>query len=538
MPQKMDPELAACVLEGLMRYSSVVLFVKRPDGQYLAVSDGWESVTGLTAEQTLQRDDVDIFGPEVGGAFRQADVQVMEAGHPMLIEESLLKPDGTQYFLSTKFPLRNQQQELLGICGVSSDITPLRRMQGALNWIISAATTRTGASLLQAFTTHAAQVIHADYCLIGRLESDGQLLQTLAFVMQDKLLDNAVIPLQHSPFAQIDAPDVRLYASNVQALFPKDELLKKLEIEGYAGIPVFGSDGCKLGLLLAFFKQPIRAADFVCDLFKLFSDRIAAEIERQQWEHEIIQLNADLEKRVAIRTSELQHALQEVEMFNHCVSHDLKAPLRAVKGFANILLEDELDRLSADGKEMLGRIVNAANRMQAQIDALGKLVKLDAIPLARKALDLSGMAQRVADACKQILDVGYAQVNVQEGLECNSDPQLTELVLNHLLGNALKFARHRKHPVISVYRIQRQGMDYFVVEDNGSGFSMEFVGRLFAPFQRLHQQDDVAGVGIGLATVARVIQRHGGDVWAEAEMDQGARFGFRFNGESANGRHS
>lgn len=531
MPQKMDSELARCVLEGLMRYSNVILFVKNPDGQYLAVSDGWEQVTGISTQATLLKNDVEVFGTDVGGAFRHADVQVLEAGHPMVIEETLKKSDGDQFFISTKFPLRNSQGQLLGLCGVASDITPLRRMQSAINWIVSATVPRYGASLMQVFTQHIACVINADYCLIGRLQPDGQSMMTLAFVEQDTLLENTEISLRHSPTSQSKTADICLYEHGVQQEFPDYEILRLLGVEGYAGIPIFSSEGSRIGLLVALFKQPIREKDFVSDLFKLFTNRIASEMERLEREQAIIQLNAELEKRVEIRTRELQHALQELEMFNHCVSHDLKAPLRAIKGFADILMDDEQDRLSADGREMLTRVVNAARRMQGQIEALSKLVKLDTSPLVRKAVDISEMALRVGDVGKAVQAAQHATLKVQPGLVANSDPHLTELVLLHLLGNALKFSRHQPTPQVSLYQTQRNGKTFFVVEDNGVGFSMDYAAKLFSPFQRLHSKEEHEGHGIGLASVARIIQRHGGEIWAESEVNQGALFGFRFNGD-------
>ena len=316
MPHKMDLDLAMQVLEGLMRYSSVILFVKNAEGRYLAVSDGWEAVTGTSSGQTLQRDDVTLFGPEVGGAFREADLAVMESDRPMQIEESLHKADGTEYFISTKFPLRNTNGETFGVCGVATDITPLRRMQSALNWIISDTVAKTGERLFQVFTQHIANLIGADYCLIGRLERDQRSLQTLALAVNGEIVDNQVFPIVDSPCANVSARQICIYERNVQAHYPHDPTLKSLNIQGYAGIPVFGSGGSRIGMLVALFRQPLEQQDFVADLFKLFANRIGSEMERLEHEQDIVRLNASLEKRVEQRTRELQLAMSELEMWS------------------------------------------------------------------------------------------------------------------------------------------------------------------------------------------------------------------------------
>jgi len=179
----------------------------------------------------------------------------------------------------------------------------------------------------------------------------------------------------------------------------------------------------------------------------------------------------------------------------------------------------------------LQRVINAASQMQGQIDALNTLVKLDSTPVKRRKVDISALAQRLADTLLANDGETRFSVRIEPGMQAVCDPGLAEMVLVQLLENAIKYSRHHPQPLIEVYTTQRAGRTYFVMADNGVGFSMDYAEKLFAPFQRLHSAQHYDGVGIGLASVARIIYRHDGDLWAEGEPDKGARFGFCFNGD-------
>lgn len=535
MPHKMDPVLSSHVLDGLMRYSSVVMFVKDRQGRYLAVSDGWQAVTGIGADATLLQDDLAVFGPEVGGRFREADTQVLQAGEPQHLEETLPRPDGIHYFLSTKFPLRDDQGQLLGLCGVASEITPLRRMQQAIRAIITATARTSGEQVLPALIKQVSAIIGADICFIGKLDATATTVTTLAVMRHGLPADNFTYALAGTPCAQVQAGKTCAVSHQVQPLFPDDALLQTMGIDAYVGTPIRDASGQVTALIVALYRNPLHDAAFICDLFELLSGRIGAELIRQNREREIVELNAALERRVETRTRDLQHALQEVEMFNYCVSHDLKAPLRAIKGFSEILLEQEHGRLTPDGRELLGRVVASARQMQGQIDALNHLVRLDAAPMKRRRVDLSVLARQVVDMLLGPCSRAHLECDITDGLQADCDPALAELVLTHLLGNALKYSRPRKVQQLSLTEEWRNGQRFFVVKDNGVGFDMAYAQKLFAPFQRLHSARDFEGTGIGLAIVSRIIHRHGGDIWAEGEVGEGARIGFHFGSGSGEG---
>jgi signal transduction histidine kinase len=215
----------------------------------------------------------------------------------------------------------------------------------------------------------------------------------------------------------------------------------------------------------------------------------------------------------------------ERESFSYTVSHDLRAPIRVVEGFTKILKEDYGHALDRIGNDHLDRVLGAAARMNSMIDALLTLSKLSTQPLARQPVDLSQLAAYVAEDLRRQSPGREVLLHVEPGLQVTGDPTLLRLVLENLLGNAWKYTGKCRAPEVWLERRPQQPST-FTVRDNGAGFDMRFAERLFGVFQRLHSASDFQGTGIGLATVRRIVRRHGGEVWAEAEVDRGASFHF------------
>lgn len=244
--------------------------------------------------------------------------------------------------------------------------------------------------------------------------------------------------------------------------------------------------------------------------------------DRLRFQRELITLNSTLEQRVAERTSDLVASNQELEAFCFSVSHDLRGPLRAIDGFTQAVIQECIDLLTPASLQHLQRVRGASQRMSEVIDALLSLTRLTRAELQREWVDVSAIAEAVA-ADLLASDTSRTVVfSIEPGMRAFVDPRMMRLLLDNLLGNAWKFTAREHQPFIRFERSEEQ----FIVEDNGAGFDMNYAARLFQPFERLHPATDFAGHGIGLATVHRILLRHGGDIEAESAVGKGARFRF------------
>jgi PAS domain S-box-containing protein len=263
-------------------------------------------------------------------------------------------------------------------------------------------------------------------------------------------------------------------------------------------------------------------------------ERVRAAVERERIERrlqivaeaEMRKLNEDLEVRVRERTADIEASTRELDAFAYSVSHDLRAPLRSLSGFSQALLEDFADVLDDTGKSYLHRIRHNVQNMGQMIDSLLNLSRATRAELNRRAIDLSALAGEIA-AELSVADPGQdVTMEIAENLRCTGDPQLLRLVLRNLLGNARKFSAKTPRARIDVGQVDIDGEGVFFVRDNGAGFDMRYASKLFNAFQRLHSAVDFEGTGVGLATVQRIVSRHGGRIYAEAEPGQGATFYF------------
>jgi PAS domain S-box-containing protein len=255
--------------------------------------------------------------------------------------------------------------------------------------------------------------------------------------------------------------------------------------------------------------------------------------ERRKAEEEIRQLNASLEERVRERTAQLEAANKELEAFTYSVSHDLRAPLRHVDGFSRLLLEEFSAQLPETGRHYLERIRNGTRQMGQLVDDLLNLSRVGRRELSIQITGLSSLAQEVVSELKA--ENPQRKIHWKIGplpfVEC--DPLLMKQVLRNLLSNAVKFTRPREEAVVEVGTRCQNGRQAVFVRDNGVGFSMKYADKLFGVFQRLHRGEDFEGTGVGLATVQRIVHKHHGEVWAEAELDRGATFYFTLGTEPA-----
>ncbi|ACM18388.1 sensor histidine kinase of FgrL, PAS and PAS domain-containing [Geotalea daltonii FRC-32] len=264
-------------------------------------------------------------------------------------------------------------------------------------------------------------------------------------------------------------------------------------------------------------------------MFDITTQKIAAEALLAS-EERYRSLNAELEKRVMERTAQLEEANRELESFSYSVSHDLRAPLRHIEGFSQLLLEDYGKQLDEEGQSHLLRLKRASQRMSQLIDDLLELSRVTRSELNCQATNLSRMAHLV------LLELGQSQPErkvkweIAEDVMADGDARLLRVVMENLLGNAWKYTARNEEAIIEFGSYMDRGAAIYYVRDNGAGFDMKYADKLFAPFQRLHRTEEFEGTGIGLATVKRIVGRHGGRIWAESAPEAGATFYFTLSG--------
>jgi PAS domain S-box-containing protein len=333
-------------------------------------------------------------------------------------------------------------------------------------------------------------------------------------------------------FFQVDPQELAVDASSYLRLtHPEDvpEILRTVEVsrqglslwrqQWRSTVPELGE------IWLEAHSMPVREADGTTTWHGTLSD----VTERRRIDEQLRELNTNLERRVAQRTAELEAANRELEAFSYSVSHDLREPLRAINGFAKALLQDYGATLPPQAQHFLDNIRQGALRMGQLIDDLLALSRLSRQPLKRRPLDVRKL---VEDCVKRLAPV-YPTSTVTLGAlpSCEADPGLIEQVFTNLLSNAFKYSRKNPAPAIHIESHQDSAQrTVYSVRDNGTGFNMKYAGKLFQVFQRLHRSGEFEGTGVGLAIVQRIISRHGGRVWAEAEPGRGATFFFTLEG--------
>lgn len=236
--------------------------------------------------------------------------------------------------------------------------------------------------------------------------------------------------------------------------------------------------------------------------------------------------NDALQKKVRDHAAQLEAANRELEAFSYSVSHDLRAPLRAINGFTQILQHESNSRFNEREKLLLEKVCSSATHMGHLIDALLNLSRLGRQKLAREAVDLPALVNQVLTDLSKEHGERSVEIRVAQLPSCIGDPTLLRQAFANLLANAFKFTRSREKAAVEVGHLKENGENIYFVRDNGAGFDMRYVNKLFGAFQRLHSQEEFEGTGIGLSVVQRIIHRHGGKIWAEGEPDKGATFFF------------
>ncbi|NOY66779.1 MAG: PAS domain S-box protein [Gammaproteobacteria bacterium] len=512
-------------IAGLTRLSPVGIFQSNEAGECTYANPRWMELSGLTLEKSLGEGWASAIylddRPWVYDSWREAvnKQAVFEV-------EFRLNNHGETVWVAVRAEPQMENGQLSGYIGSVTDITERKRIESTITALAESSSVNDYDEFLRNVVKSLAGAYQAKYAFVGQLLPDKQSVQTLAVWAGDGFVDNFVYELRGTPCEDIIYEGKQLITCNAWRLYPDDAMLKEMSVEGYYGAPLLGAEGSKLGLITVMDTKPMELLPWVEPVLGMFAARVASEIERQQNTEELEVHRFHLEDLVSLRTAEMEALNHELEAFSYSVSHDLRAPLRSISGFSQALLEDYAEKLGDEGKDYLERVRNGAIKMSTLIDDLLDLSRVSRREINMQEVDLTAIAHDVIAEMQVQNPERIVAVSIEDNMQTRGDEHLLIIVMTNLIGNAWKYTSKRVNASIKIGQHMEDGVSVFYIKDNGAGFDMQHAKKLFGAFQRLHHVSEFEGTGIGLATVKRVINRHGGRVWAQAMPEKGAVFYF------------
>ena len=454
-----------------------------PDGRITDVNRATEEITGIPRTELVGSDFCDYFTePDKARAgYQQVFAEGQVQDYALAIRHRSGRVTEVLYNASV---YRNEAGEVEGVFAAARDITERKHLENELR-------------AKQAYTR---SLIEASLDPLVTIASDGKITDVNRATEQITGVDRA-----------------ELVGSDFSTYFTEPEKAR-------AGYRQVFAEGLVQDYSLAIRHRSGRVKEVLYNA-SVFRDP-AGEVEGVFAAARDITERKRLEEGLRQRTGELENAVAELEAFSYSVSHDLRAPLRSIDGFSQILLEDYEDKVDAEGQDSLRRIRAASQNMAQLIDALLQLSRVMRAELSRETVELSILALSTAAMIQKADPRPHLHFGVTAGLQVRGDRRLLGIALQNLLQNAWKFSARNSDPIIEFGSISKDGQTAYYVRDNGIGFDMTYANKLFTPFQRLHSKEQFEGTGIGLATVQRIIKRHGGRVWAEGAVGKGATFYF------------
>ncbi|MEM9293716.1 MAG: ATP-binding protein [Acidobacteriota bacterium] len=527
------------------------VFWKDQSSTYMGCNQSFARMVGLSSpEDIVGRTDDELPWADEAERFRQADRQVIECGRAILdIEGPYTRLDGTQGWLRTsKLPLRDSEGRTVGVLGLDDDLTESRRQQEALQAIVEATFTNTGEDFFRALARHLAQALSVDMAFVGQLVPNKPWrVQTLGFWDRDHFLPGLEYDLEGTPCQLAMESGIHLVERGLVDLFPDDEHVVLLQAESYLGVPLYDSAGQRVGLVAIMNRLPLEDSESIRSILSIFAARAGAEIERKQVDEELRDARDALERRVRQRTEALVTAHEDLKSLLYIVSHDLRAPLINVKGFAGELQsnfeelrrfamprlqglpEEEANKLrrvmEEDLPEALNFIDSSITRIHRFMDTLLRLSQEGQRQLLMEEVDTRAVVDEALRDLAFTLEQRQAKVEIGELPAVVADRLSMEQVFGNLLSNAALYLDPQRAGWVRVRGKRGEKEVVFEVKDNGLGISSEDLPKVFRPFRRGSHQH-VEGEGMGLAYVQALVRRHGGRIWCQSEPGEGTTFYF------------
>jgi PAS domain S-box-containing protein len=502
-------------LQALLDNSTAVIYMKDIQGRYMMINHRYESLFHLDRNDVKGKTDQEIFPPEIADAFQTNDREVMAVGVALEKEEIAPQDDGLHTYLSIKFPLFDTEGMIYAVCGMSTDISDRKHKEEMLRNISLGVATKTDKFLFQALAEYLTKTLGVEFAFIGELiSSDPERIRTIAGFGDGQVIESFEYGLANTPCENVVGKQLCIYPNQVQQQFPLDPFLNQIQAESYMGVPLFNSAGETLGLIAVLGHQPLQDTELMAEILNIFAARAAAEIERQQAETALQHQKQDLARSNA-----------ELQQFAYVASHDLQEPLRMITSYLELLERRYKGQLDAKADKFIAFAVDGATRMQTLINALLSYSRVGSQGQDFKSTDCAKIMQNVLTNLQVAIAQSHTVITHDPLPQVYADPaQLTQLFQN-LIGNAIKF-RRAEPPQIHIGVECSNDKWLFSVRDNGIGMETEYFERIFIIFQRLHSRTEYPGTGIGLAVCKKIVERHGGDLWVESQLDQGSTFYF------------
>ncbi len=525
----------------MMEQSPFSISVYSPDGRYIESNEAFKQLWGVNdevlAEYNILKDtQIESLGfmPVVQRAFAGEQVNTPTVEYDARVTTGM----GYRKIVQGNFyPLRDSDGTIRNIVLVHQNITErkqaeegLRRRSEELK-ILNTLMERINATLsldevISIATDTVANMVQSDVALFFTREGEQLIPRRTAF--RDPEAPREEIPTHHvgrclCGLAVASAKPVYSDDIHTDARCTMDEC-RQMGFKSFAALPLHSGQEI-MGILGLGWHSQRNLYEYSAFL-ETIAGQVAAACRNAMLHKQVQEHAAELERRVKERTSQLEAANKELEAFSYSVSHDLRAPLRAIDGFSHVLLEDYSQRLDAEGQDYLSRVRQNCQRMAQLIDDMLDLSRVTRSEIIRRNVDLAVLAKEVVSVLQAADPDRQVEWMLPTQMQVEADENLMRIVLENLLGNAWKFTRRQPQPRIELGEQREGARRVFFVRDNGAGFDMTYVGKLFKAFQRLHSAGEFEGTGIGLAIVQRIIHRHGGRIWAEGRVGQGATFFF------------
>jgi PAS domain S-box-containing protein len=506
-----------------------VTWIKDLDSRYLFVNKYYERVFGKRSNDIIGRSDHELFPASLAESWVASDRHALRTNSSVDVEEQMTVGGQQRTVLTLKFPLRDAKGVPYALGGVSTDITDNKRTSDAMRALAQSANAEDSETFLRECAQQLAKTYGADHAFIALYEDDGDTLHRFVSWPTQEQRSQERLTQEVSVCREVLEHGRCHVESDARGRYPQDSLLAGFRAEGLLAAPLVSISQRTMGVIGVTSATRLGISPAATDLLDVFARRIALELDRIAAVDALQSLAAELEQRVSERTREL-------EAFSYSVSHDLRTPLRAIDGHSSLLTESLATADEATSRDRLRRIREAVKRMAELIDDLLELAKVARQELRTEHVDLTALINQTLARLREQEPARQADIHVAADMKTFGDPRLLSVVVDNLLGNAWKYTGRTEHACIEAGAAEVAGTRAFFVKDNGVGFDPTHADKLFQAFQRLHDAASFSGTGVGLAIVARIIERHNGKVWAESSPGKGAIFYFTLPEQERSGR--